>query len=210
MKRVAGESSRRRFLQNFAAGAGIFAATSTGDALSSFNKPRGNGALRAASESAGEGASLLTDPRFQVGAKFRMKQFIQKGAGPKEAAAIFGSLPNLDPQPWVDAWSRAAKLHEQRGGDLEKQGNMSEASQAFEKASFYYGIAKFPVINHPAKQAAYKKCIETYLQAAKYFDPPMERVTIPFEGREIVGYLRLPKGIKNPAVVIATGRRRCL
>jgi dienelactone hydrolase len=69
----------------------------------------------------------------------------------------------------------------------------------------YYGIAKFPVINHPAKQAAYRKCIETYLKAAHYFDPALEHVTIPFEGREITGYLRIPTGVARPPVVIATG-----
>jgi len=69
----------------------------------------------------------------------------------------------------------------------------------------YYGVAKFPVINHPAKQAAYRKCIQTYLKAARYFDPPLERVVIPFHGREIIGYLRLPKGVTRPPVVIATG-----
>jgi dienelactone hydrolase len=206
VKKAAEESNRRRFLQRFAAGAGVLAAAPIGKVWAG-SRASGleSSTSRATPEPADESTNLLTDPRFQVGANFRVKQFIQKGADPKEAAAIFGSLPNLDPQPWVDAWSRAAQPHEQRAVDLEKQGKMSEASQAFEKASFYYGIAKFPVINHPAKQAAYKKCIETYLKAARYFDPPLERVTIPFEGREIVGYLRLPKGIKKPGVVIATG-----
>lgn len=206
MRNAERESNRRRFLQKFAAGAGMLAATPIAKVLASSRSGGVESSrLHSSSESADEPTNLLTDPRFQVGAKFRMKQFIQKGADLKEAAGIFGSLPNLDPQPWVDAWSRAAQPHERRAVDLEKQGKMSETSQAFEKASFYYGIAKFPVINHPAKQAAYKKCIETYLKAAKYFDPPLERVTIPFEGREIVGYLRLPNGIKKPAVVIATG-----
>jgi len=151
------------------------------------------------------GLNLLTDPRFTLGAKFRMGQFVQKGADSKAAAAIFGSLPNLDAQPWVDAWSRLAEPVEIQGAILEAQGKTKEASAAFQKASFYYGIAKFTVINHPAKQAAYRKCIESFLKAARYFDPPLERVTIPFEGKEIIGYLRLPKGASKPPVVIATG-----
>jgi len=148
---------------------------------------------------------LLTDPRFTMGAKFRMGQFVQQGADSNAAAAIFGSLPNLDAQPWVDAWSRLAEPLEVQGAILEAQGKTKEASAAFRKASFYYGIAKFTVINHPAKQAAYRKCIESFLKAARYFDPPLERVTIPFEGKEIIGYLRLPKGASKPPVVIATG-----
>ena len=33
----------------------------------------------------------------------------------------------------------------------------------------------------------------------------MERVAIPFEGKEIIGYLRKPKDVTRPPMVIATG-----
>jgi esterase FrsA len=200
------ESSRRRFLQKLATGAGMAVASPIARAWTSANDPAAARNVYGFESQSADGAmNLLTDPRFQVGAKFRLKQFVQKGADPNDAEAIFRSLPNLDAQPWVEAWNRLAQPQEQRGIELAAQGKTAEASRAYQKASFYYGIAKFPVINHPAKQAAYKKCIETFLIAAKYFDPPLERVTIPFEGREIIGYLRLPKGVSKPPVVIATG-----
>lgn len=214
------EPSRRRFLLKLGAGAGLAAAIPlarawTGEkaafastsSLDHSNIDRNDPSATSPGEQVGGGETLnlLTDPRYRVGAEFRMKQFIGKGADPKDAEAIFRSLPNLDAKPWVEAWSRLAQPQEERGADFEKQGKNREAGQAYEKASFYYGIAKFPVINDPAKKAAYKKCIETYLNAAKYFDPPVERVTIPFEGKKIIGYLRRPKGISKPAVVIATG-----
>jgi esterase FrsA len=188
-------STRRQFLHSATAALAI-AATSTAAIAKSQNSP--------SPLPAGD-LNLLSDPRFAIGAKFRMGQFIQKGADPKSTEAIFRNLPNLDAQPWVDAWSRQAEHLEAQGTSLEAQGKTQEACAAFQKASFYYGIAKFPVINHPAKQAAYLKCIETFLKAARYFDPPLERVTIPFGGKEIIGYLRLPKGISKPPVVIATG-----
>jgi esterase FrsA len=140
-----------------------------------------------------------------VGAKFRLGQFIQRGADTKDAEAIFRRLTDLEPQRWVDEWTRLAKPWEQQGADFAAQGKSQEAKEAYQKASMYYGIAKFPVINHPAKLAAYRKCIETYLKASRYFDPPLERVSIPFEGRQIIGYLRRPKGVRRPPVVIATG-----
>ncbi len=205
---VEAESSRRRFLQKLATGAGVVVASPITLAWGS-SRPGDSDAAQTSGDAqqavSSTNRSLLTDPRYEVGARFRLKQFIQKGADPRDAEAIFSSLPNLDAQPWVDAWSRLAEPQEKRGLELEAQGKHSEAGQAYEKASFYYGIAKFPVINHPAKQAAYKKCIETYLKAAKYFDPPLERVAISFESKQIIGYLRLPKGVSKPPVVIATG-----
>lgn len=152
-----------------------------------------------------ESLNLLTDPRFATGAKFRLRQFIQRGAGSQEAESIFRRLPDLEPQRWSAEWSRLAAPLEEQAAQLESQGQTQEAKLAYQKASMYYGIAKFPVINHPAKQAAYRKCVETYLKAARYFDPPLERVSIPFERAEIIGYLRKPKGIPTPAIVIATG-----
>jgi dienelactone hydrolase len=151
------------------------------------------------------GGSLLTNARYAVGAKFRLGQFIQRGADPKDAEAIFRRLTDLEPQRWVDEWTRLAEPWEQKGAEFAAQRKDREAKEALQKASMYYGVAKFPVINHPAKKTAYRKCIETYLKAARYFDPPLERVTIPFDGREIVGYLRIPKGVARPPVVIATG-----
>ena len=151
------------------------------------------------------GLGLLANPLYAMGAKFRLGQFIQRGADQKDAEAIFRRLTDLEPQRWVDEWTKLAEPWERKGAEFAAQNKNQEAKEAYQKASMYYGIAKFPVINHPAKKAAYRKCIETYLKAARYFDPPLERVTIPFEGREIIGYLRIPKGVTRPPVVIATG-----
>jgi esterase FrsA len=200
------KATRREFCQLAAGGAGW----AIGGSVKMPGENRGK-----SSESAGilndldrplaSGDNLLTNPRYAVGSKFRLRQFIQRGADQKDADAIFQRLTDLDPQRWVDEWTRLAEPWEQKGADFGAQGKSHEAREAYQKASMYYGIAKFPVINHPAKRAAYRKCIETYLKAARYFDPPLERVTIPFEGREIVGYLRRPKGVTRPPVVIATG-----
>src|SRR6266513_1841878 len=44
--------------------------------------------------------------------------------------------------------------------------------------------------------------LETFLAHAKFMDPPLEVVRIPFEGSEIVAYLRLPKAAKGPVPVV--------
>jgi len=150
-------------------------------------------------------ADLLTDSRYAVGAKSRLAQFIRRGANPKDAEAIFRRLNDLEPTRWVQEWTRLAEPIEAHAAELEAQGRTAEARDGYLKASAYYSIAKFPVIDHPAKQAAYRKCIDTYRKAAKYFDPPMEIVRIPFEGKQITGYFRRPPGVVKPALVITTG-----
>lgn len=71
----------------------------------------------------------------------------------------------------------------------------------------YYRMARFPVPNTAAKKAAYRASVNNYVKASRYFDPPLERVVIPFEGRkgegkEIRAYLRIPRGLERPAVLI--------
>jgi hypothetical protein len=145
------------------------------------------------------------DPSYAAGAKARLREFIGRGADPDAATAIFRRLTTLDAEPWVAEWTKLAVPFERQGAELESQGNLREANRAYQMAAVYYGIAKFPVINHPAKQAAYRKAIENYLKAARSQDPPMERVAISFEGKQIIGYLRKPKGVTQPPIVIATG-----
>ncbi|HZP33809.1 MAG TPA: alpha/beta hydrolase [Candidatus Acidoferrales bacterium] len=203
------QQSRREFLEIATAGTGL---ALTGSARKiwarelrdPFSAANASESARAAASPA-DGVNPFTDPAYAAGAKMRLGEFIARGADPNEAKAIFARLTSLDPETWVNAWTKLAVPFEQKGADLESQGKLPEANKAYEQAATYYSIAKFPVINHPAKQAAYRKCVENYLKAARSQDPPLERVAIPFEGKEIIGYLRKPKGVTRPPVVIATG-----
>jgi dienelactone hydrolase len=145
------------------------------------------------------------DPAYAEGARQRMQQFIGGTGDPENTKAIFAKMTSFDPEPWVAEWTKLAVPYEQKGAELESQGKMDEANKAYDKASRYYEVARFPVINHPAKQAAYRKCIVNFRKAIRSWDPPLEIVEIPFEGKTIYGHLRKPKGVTRPPVVIRTG-----
>jgi pimeloyl-ACP methyl ester carboxylesterase len=73
-----------------------------------------------------------------------------------------------------------------------------------------YHVARYPAPNSPGKLAAYRKSQEKFLRAARYFDPPLERVEMPFkgkagEGAASIGLLRKPKGAARPPVVVLWG-----
>jgi esterase FrsA len=199
--------STRRELFTMAGGGAILALANSAAAGRVARAEAGKwaGAANLNEEAQEISVNLLTDPKYMVGAKYRMGRFIGRGADPAQAEAVFRSLPNLDAIPWAAAWTRLAEPWEQKAAELEKQRKTQDAMKAYQMASLYYSIGKFPVLNHPAKQASYRKSVENYLKAAKYFDPPLERITIPFEGKELIGYLRKPKGIARPPIVIHTG-----
>jgi esterase FrsA len=65
-----------------------------------------------------------------------------------------------------------------------------------------YSFGRWPIPASPGKQRSYEKAIQAFLAHAKFWDPPLEVVHIPFEGKEIIGYLRLPKNTKGPVPLV--------
>jgi esterase FrsA len=121
-------------------------------------------------------------------------------ADKKEAEEALVQLKSVESEPWAEAWSRLGTRWEERARAAERAGDRSSAQEAYLKAYGYYGIARHPFPSSPGKKEAYRKTCEMYLAASRYFDPPLERVAIPFEDKKITGYLRLPK--KTPAPLI--------
>lgn len=141
-------------------------------------------------------AEIKNDIRGRVG---KRAPFLHADRGEVEEA--LGKLANIEPEPWAAAWSAIAERWEERAGAAEKNGEVKAAKENFIKAYGYYGIARHPFPNSPGKRRAYDKTREMYLAAAKYFEIPLECVSIPFDGKQIVGHLRLPKKLPAPLVM---------
>jgi esterase FrsA len=71
------------------------------------------------------------------------------------------------------------------------------------KAWLYYNFGRWPAPISPGKQKAYEKSLEAYLAHGRLLDPPLEVVHIPFEGKEIIGYVQIPKLGKPAPMVVA-------
>ena len=61
------------------------------------------------------------------------------------------------------------------GDDQEKQGKKNEAGETFYLAYEYYRIGRYPVPSSPEKMTCYQGALRTFLKAAPYMDPPLER-----------------------------------
>jgi esterase FrsA len=121
------------------------------------------------------------------------------GIQPVDANDALGRIHSRDPDEWAAAWSAVAD------GYMEKAkaaADPKEADANFVRAWRLYYFGQWPAPTSAGKQAAYQRAIDAYLQHARYFDPPLEVVRIPFEGKEIVGYLRLPTNAKRPVPLV--------
>ncbi len=108
------------------------------------------------------------------------------------------------PGSWVFEISLPAAKHELAASEAELAGDAATAAEEYAKAAVFYFVARFPFVSTPAKAEAYRKHIDCYLKAAESFDPPLEVVRIPYEDKEIIGYLRVP-AVERPPVVVMTG-----
>jgi pimeloyl-ACP methyl ester carboxylesterase len=104
---------------------------------------------------------------------------------------------------WVEGWRMVAAEREAEGYKLMEQGYTVSASQFFFYAALAYHFAQFIYFDDlDEKQDIHHHSVECYKLAGRMFEPPAERVEIPFRGITMSGYLRVPRGVTKPPVVI--------
>jgi hypothetical protein len=128
----------------------------------------------------------------------------------EEVERALAGLDSVDRDAWAEAFLALGVPYEERGREAEARGDAKAAQENYLLAYDYYHVARYPAPNSPAKRRAYPKSQEMYLAAARYFDPPLERVEMPFqgrpgEGRVAVGYLRKPGGAARSPVLVCWG-----
>jgi esterase FrsA len=123
------------------------------------------------------------------------------GLDPADVREAFSHINTTDNDEWAAAFSAVADRYMTEGNSL-LASNPAKADKDFVRAWRLYSFARWPVPASPGKKRAYAKALEAFLAHAKMMDPPLEVVDIPFEGSEIVGYLRLPKNTKGPVPMV--------
>jgi esterase FrsA len=128
----------------------------------------------------------------------------------EEVAPVIQNLKSVEREEWANVFSALAIPWEEQAAAAEAKGDGRTAMKDYLIAYDYYHVARYPAPNSPGKLKAYRKSQENYRKAARYFDPPVEKVEMPFAGRSgegsvAVGLLRKPKGIERLPVVIVWG-----
>ncbi len=122
------------------------------------------------------------------------------GVTPEDTRAALARIGNLGRDEWAAAFSAVADAHWSRARSLE-QGDRAAAAKAYWQAWRVFHFARWPTENSPAKQKAKSRALDSFRKHAELLDPPVETVRIPFEGMEIVAYLRLPAKIRPAPLV---------
>jgi len=123
----------------------------------------------------------------------------------EDVEPVMKNLSSLDADLWGREWAKVGLKYEALGEEQEKQGQKKSAGETYYLAYEYYRIGRYPVPSSPEKMNCYKGALRTFLKAAPTMEPPLERIEIPFEGKKVVGYLQVPKGVNRPPVVMHWG-----
>ncbi len=123
------------------------------------------------------------------------------GLDPADIKEAFNSIHTRDKDEWAAAFMGVADRYMNEAKALEKT-DPTKANADYIRAWRLYSFGRWPIPASPGKQRSYEKAIEAFLAHARFWDPPLEIVHIPFEGKEIIGYLRLPKNANGPVPLV--------
>ena len=123
------------------------------------------------------------------------------GLDPGDVKEAFENIHTADKDEWAAAFMHVADRYFNEAKSLEKS-DPTKANADYVRAWRLYSFGRWPVPASPGKQRSHEKAIEAFLAHARFMDPPLEVVHIPFEGKEIIGYLRLPKNPKGPVPLV--------
>jgi len=123
------------------------------------------------------------------------------GLDPADVREALASIKTRDKDEWAAAFMAVGDRYFSEGKSAE-QTDPAKANADYVRAWRLYSFGRWPYPASPGKQRAYAKAIEAFLAHARFWDPPLEVVHIPFEGSEIIAYLRLPKDAKGPVPVV--------
>ena len=113
------------------------------------------------------------------------------GIGSDDAKDALAQIGSLDREAWATAWCAVGDRRWERARSLDAR-SLAEVRDEYWRAWRLFHFARWPTENSPTRQRARHRALQAFQAYARLLDPPMETVRIPFEGKQIVGYLRLP------------------
>jgi len=145
----------------------------------------------------------IDEIRIEAIHRAEVGQYPLIGLDPADVKEAFESIHTSDKDEWAAGFMRVADRYFNEAKSLEKaKADPMKANADYIRAWRLYSFGRWPIPASPGKQRSYEKALEAFLDHARFFDPPLEVVRIPFEGKEIIGYLRLPKNAKGPVPLV--------
>ena len=123
------------------------------------------------------------------------------GVEPDDARAALERIHSLDRDAWARAWIGIGQHFLDQAHSQEATAP-ADARANYLRAWHNFNVGRWPTENSQEKRKAYAAALDAFARYARLLDPPTEIVRIAFEGKEIVGYLRLPQEVRPAPLVV--------
>src|SRR5260370_18786786 len=123
------------------------------------------------------------------------------GLDARDVREALASVRTRDKDEWAAAFMGVADRYTNEARKLEAS-DREKADADYIRAWRLYSFGRWPIPASPGKQRSYEKALEAFRAHARFLDPPLEIVRVPFEGQEIIGYLRLPQNAGGPVPLV--------
>lgn len=147
-------------------------------------------------------AQALAELRADVQGRADHQAYPIAGIDAGDVRQVLAGLTSTDPEEWARAW---AAIGERHATAARAATDAAQRKENWHQAWLDFHFGAWPAQNTPGKRADYKKAVESFREYGKLLDAPVQTVRIPFEGKEIVGYLQLPHGVARAPVVVTIG-----
>jgi esterase FrsA len=131
----------------------------------------------------------IDEIKIEAQARAERKNYPLIGLDPADVRDALAGIKTRDADEWAANWSAVADRYVAKA---EAATSADDKRANYLRAWRLYYFGQWPVASSPGKKAAYQKALDAFVKSTQSLNPPLEVVRIPFEGKEIVGYLRLP------------------
>jgi esterase FrsA len=141
----------------------------------------------------------IDEIKIEAQARAERKNYPLIGLDPADVRDALAGIKTRDADEWAANWSAVADRYVAKA---EAATSADDKRANYLRAWRLYYFGQWPVASSGGKKAAYQKALDAFVKSTQSLNPPLEVVRIPFEDKEIVGYLRLPPGATAPAPVV--------
>ena len=132
----------------------------------------------------------LAELKAEIQLRADKQSYPETGFKADDVRAALPGLTDLTPETWARVWSALGDRYATAGN--------------WWQAYLYYDFARWPARTSPGKIAAYDKSVAAFVKYAATLDPVVNVVKIPFEGKTITAYYRLPKNATGKVPLVLT------
>jgi pimeloyl-ACP methyl ester carboxylesterase len=133
---------------------------------------------------------VFQDPTFSLQLLRAIGETYYKGADIGDCLSTAYRIKEGDFESWYQEWLKTAKRVHSYANESIKSGHTISAREAYLRASNYYRVAEFLLINpeDPRIQTTWGSSKDCFSKAAELFSPAFEPIEIPYEGTTLPGY----------------------